>query len=350
MTQAGKLALYTRGARSLTSEDIIFAVRKDITKVARLKEFLSWKDLRKSARPGAEDGGASSFLGGNTTNIAGNIASLGVDDDSLLTVDSSSMIEPSELLGGAGGGSLLSSIGGVPDFNKGTSTKGSTGRRRQPRIPWDVPALLVFEATSGECDLLEEEGIDPELQLELSKRLADADRITREMSREEYIEFSECRTASFTFKKAKKFRDWLNPAQYMDFRLNDEQVEILGFLAWEMVRNLTETALLLRSVRKKREGESSENLTNRSLNSNVKKSSIEKYNQINSRLSDDFGSSDRENSEESSCTLFTSPSEKTAILPEDLIEAVSLIERSRNINPYACLSIHPYRNRHLRLY
>ncbi len=29
------------------------------------------------------------------------------------------------------------------------------------------------------------------------------------MTREQYLEYSECRHASFTYKKAKKFRDWV---------------------------------------------------------------------------------------------------------------------------------------------
>ena len=39
-------------------------------------------------------------------------------------------------------------------------------------------------------------------------RLKKADDVTQEMSREEYIYYAECRQASFTFKKLKRFRDW----------------------------------------------------------------------------------------------------------------------------------------------
>lgn len=42
------------------------------------------------------------------------------------------------------------------------------------------------------------------------QRLREADEVTRKMTREEYLEFAECRQASFTYKKIKKFRDWLN--------------------------------------------------------------------------------------------------------------------------------------------
>ena len=31
-------------------DDIIFVIRKDEAKVARIKEYLSWKDVRKNAK------------------------------------------------------------------------------------------------------------------------------------------------------------------------------------------------------------------------------------------------------------------------------------------------------------
>lgn len=66
------------------------------------------------------------------------------------------------------------------------------------------------------------------------------------MTQKEYIEFAECRQASFTYKKPKKFRDWLNLGAHIDMRPNDEILEILGFIAWEMVSRLTKTALLVK--------------------------------------------------------------------------------------------------------
>ena len=76
--------------------------------------------------------------------------------------------------------------------------------------------------------------------------LQEADEVTKSMSREEYMEFAECRQASFTYKKPKKFRDWLNLGAHIDMRPNDEILEILGFIAWEMVSRLTKTALLVK--------------------------------------------------------------------------------------------------------
>jgi transcription initiation protein SPT3 len=68
------------------------------------------------------------------------------------------------------------------------------------------------------------------------------------MSKEEYMEYSECRQASFTFKKAKKFREWLSLSKFVEVRPNDDVIEILGFLAWEIVRIITETAVLVKET------------------------------------------------------------------------------------------------------
>lgn len=47
------------------------------------------------------------------------------------------------------------------------------------------------------------------------------------MTKEQYMDYSECRQASFTYKKAKKFRDWVEAP------MNDEIAEVLGYLSWE---------------------------------------------------------------------------------------------------------------------
>jgi len=65
--------------------------------------------------------------------------------------------------------------------------------------------------------------------------------MTRTMTREEYMEYTECRQASFTYKKSKKFRQWLGAV--MSVQLNEDMVEVLGYLAWEMVGQITHEAL-----------------------------------------------------------------------------------------------------------
>jgi transcription initiation protein SPT3 len=80
------------------------------------------------------------------------------------------------------------------------------------------------------------------------------------MTREEYQHYSECRQASFTYRKgnvcngiifffivrtdtskmvAKRFREFLNLPPHLDLKAGDDTVDIVGFLAFEMVRSLT---------------------------------------------------------------------------------------------------------------
>lgn len=40
------------------------------------------------------------------------------------------------------------------------------------------------------------------------EKLRVVDELTSKMSKDEYIYFSECRQASFTYKKSRKFREW----------------------------------------------------------------------------------------------------------------------------------------------
>ncbi|KAJ2767185.1 Transcription initiation protein spt3, partial [Coemansia nantahalensis] len=88
-------------------------------------------------------------------------------------------------------------------------------------------------------------------QSDALKRLKDADDITKQMTRDEYVHYSECRQASFTFRKGKRFREWANMSAYVDTKLNDEIIDILGFLTFEMVSKLTETALKIKRALEK---------------------------------------------------------------------------------------------------
>lgn len=96
--------------------------------------------------------------------------------------------------------------------------------------------------------------------------LQEADDATRQMTREEYQHYSDCRQASFTYRKgqpnisyilamklltcivllAKRFREFLNLPPHLDLKANDDTVDIVGFLAFEMVRSLTLAGLTVK--------------------------------------------------------------------------------------------------------
>lgn len=66
------------------------------------------------------------------------------------------------------------------------------------------------------------------------------------MTKEEYVTWSEYRQASFTFRKGKRFREWAGFGVVTDSKPNDDIVDILGFLTFEIVQTLTEEALKIK--------------------------------------------------------------------------------------------------------
>ena len=179
--------------------DLFFQIRHDSAKVSRLKQFLSWKDVRKTAKD-SDDKGAEAEL-----------------DDPLI---------PDPTAG--------PSVGPVD-----TTKKGKGGRTRII-LPWEIQSFFSEQVPEREDDDEEEE---EEMNSATMARLKDADERTKGMTREEYVHYSECRQASFTFRKGKRFREWAGFGIVTDSKPNDDIVDILGFLTFEIVQTLTEEAL-----------------------------------------------------------------------------------------------------------
>ncbi|RGB37058.1 transcription initiation factor IID, 18kD subunit-domain-containing protein [Rhizophagus diaphanus] len=190
-----------RGSRYMSAEDLIFLIRHDRAKVNRLRTYLSWKDVRKNAKD-------------------------------------------------TGGNDAAEEIMEEPNAAK--------ARKMKVKLSWElVNSFSEFlNADSDDEDEEELEAYNDSIQ-----RLKDADEITRAMTRDEYVHYSECRQASFTYRKAKRFREWANMSAYIDMKPNDDIIDILGFLTFEMVSTLTETAL-----RVKRDLDKDQMFHNKSLN------------------------------------------------------------------------------------
>jgi transcription initiation protein SPT3 len=63
------------------------------------------------------------------------------------------------------------------------------------------------------------------------------------MTKDEYVHYSECRQASFTYRKSKRFRDWIGMSNLIDSKPIPDIIDVLGFLTFEIVATLTEEAL-----------------------------------------------------------------------------------------------------------
>lgn len=207
LLQATKTAA-SRGTRSIAAEDVIFLIRHDRAKVNRLITYLSWKDVRKNTKD--EGGGTESFI---------------------------------EQDGAAGGGAATAS--------NDQSKMLTRYRKLKIRLPWEVQFMFSEQhlETAEEAEAVDDE--EKAATLASLKRLKMADERTKYMTKEEYVHWSECRQASFTFRKAKKFREWALISQICESRPNDDVVDILGFLTFEIVCSLTEEAMGIKSAEEK---------------------------------------------------------------------------------------------------
>ncbi|RYO95833.1 hypothetical protein DL764_007585 [Monosporascus ibericus] len=189
-----------RGVRTITINDLIFQIRDDAPKVSRLRTFLSWKDVRKSAKDSDEKGAD---------------ADIGVGDDPA---------------GGAMPG------GPVEEAAK-------KNKKAKVKLPWEPSSFYNQEVPERDDEEDEEE---EEMNFITLQRLQKADERTKAMTREEYVTWSEYRQASFTYRKGKRFREWAGFGIVTDSKPSDDIVDILGFLTFEMVQTLTEEALRIK--------------------------------------------------------------------------------------------------------
>lgn len=203
LVQATKTASL-RGTRSIAPEDVIFLIRHDKAKVIRLITYLSWKDLRKNAK---DEGGGT---------------------ESLMEQES----------GGQG------AVGGPASDQSKMITR---YKKLKIRLPWEVQFMFSeqhYDADDAQ-DGDEEERAATLVSL---KRLKVADDRTKNMTKEEYVHWSECRQASFTFRKSKKFREWAQIPQICETRPSDDVIDILGFLTFEIVCSITEEAMEIKAA------------------------------------------------------------------------------------------------------
>ncbi|VEU22951.1 DEKNAAC104267 [Brettanomyces naardenensis] len=222
MLQAQKTA-NARGQRAISPEDVIFMIRHDRAKVNRLRTYLSWKDVRKNAKD--QENGEIGATGNDL-----------MDD-------------------GAGGGNTGNGGRSGDAANSGTASGGPETRamtvkqKKSLRLPWELEfmfneqPLVTTEDAQDDVDEDEREALLAEM-----KRLKQNDERTKHMTQKEYVHWSDCRQASFTFRKSKRFREWCGMSQIAESRPNDDVIDILGFLTFELVCSITEEALKIKQA------------------------------------------------------------------------------------------------------
>jgi transcription initiation protein SPT3 len=131
-------------------------------------------------------------------------------------------------------------------------SKKSSNKKAKLILPWEVQSYYSEQVPERDD---EEDNEEEEEQNEATlARLASADERTKNMTRDEYVYWSDCRQASFTFRKGKRFREWAGFGVVTDSKPNDDIVDILGFLTFEIVQTLTEEALKVKAASERHSG------------------------------------------------------------------------------------------------
>ncbi|KDN48007.1 hypothetical protein RSAG8_03023, partial [Rhizoctonia solani AG-8 WAC10335] len=178
LIQARQLAA-RKGARNVSPEDLIFLIRYDRGKVNRLRTYLGWKDVRKNAKQDGDGAGAAEGV----------------------------------------------------DLDEGQADEATTKPRKMTvKLPWDIVTVYSEVLRTGVNAKEDEDEDEDEVEAHEDSiaRLREADEATRRMTREEYVHYSECRSASFTYRKAKRFREFINLPAYLDIKPNDDSPEEHG--------------------------------------------------------------------------------------------------------------------------
>ncbi|KAH7118774.1 transcription initiation factor IID, 18kD subunit-domain-containing protein [Dendryphion nanum] len=196
-----------RGSRSISTDDLMMLIRHDRAKISRLRHFLQWKDVRRSVKDSDDKGGdAGADVGAGDADLAAGVV---------------------------GGGS-----GPGPEAGK-------KAKRAKVELVWEVQSF--FNENPPPLDDVEDEE-EEEMNFATLQRLKNADERTKNMTREEYVHWSDCRQASFTYRKGKRFKEWAGFGLITDSKPSDDIIDILGFLTFEIVQTLTEEALKVKDA------------------------------------------------------------------------------------------------------
>ncbi|KAL9082907.1 MAG: hypothetical protein Q9159_006108 [Coniocarpon cinnabarinum] len=208
------------GQRAISIDILLLVIRENKAKCDRVRNFLSWKDVRKNVKDNDNDKGDEMALAD--------------------PADPSNPTNPQEMAARGGG----------------------KHRKAKIKLPWDVHTFYAHVIPDRELADDDDPTADPDSDTEMHtttlQRLKTADDRTRNMTKEEYVHWSECRQASFTFRKGKRFREWAGIGAITDSKPSDDVIDVLGFLTYEIVEWLTENALKIKNHEEKSKGKAQE--------------------------------------------------------------------------------------------
>lgn len=120
----------------------------------------------------------------------------------------------------------------------GESNKGDAGKRL--KLAYDF--ICSIDGTGDLIALFDEQDFMDDIK---QGRLKRAERMSRCLDSQAYMEYSEARQMSFS-KKITKFKDWLGIGTSVDIKASTAVIEILSYLAYETVNEIVDLALLVK--------------------------------------------------------------------------------------------------------
>ena len=174
-----------RGGKFTSIDDILFLMKNNKYKLRRVIRYLRLKDLKSKT-----------------------VKTTSPDDDDML------------------------------DAIVGESNKGDSGKRL--KLAYDF--ISSIDGTGELIALFDGDDTMDEMK---QARLKKADRMSRCLDHQGYVEYSEARQMSFS-KKIGKFKEWLSIGTAVDIK-SSAVIEILSYLAYETVNEIVDLALLVKA-------------------------------------------------------------------------------------------------------
>ncbi|KAL6062160.1 Transcription initiation protein spt3 [Balamuthia mandrillaris] len=237
---------------ALELSDVLFLLRRERSTLSRLQQFLRWRELRIQTAASSSAAESSSSSSSSSSSV---LTTVSPEIVSTAAAASSSTIEKQQ--------TTTSTANNSDNKQKTTTSRKQANKKNDRRSTYTMNSggwrSFFVESLKSVCSDDEAEEENAELEKEEEEKgtppefekqhLRLADELTKAMSKEEYLQYTECRQASFTFKKSKKFKQWLfsnilfSSSPSSSLRITEETMEVLGYLAWEKVGGIVQEAL-----------------------------------------------------------------------------------------------------------
>jgi hypothetical protein len=220
VAEAGKSAS-RRGDTKFTANDLLFQLRKDSDRQARLRNIMRWGQLRKQVKDND-----------NASDPKPEALNELIDAEDEEGDDEASTEELAETASGSNHVAL------------------AKGVRPLPQVPWSTPYSFFPASILAEIPAITRLATEEDLESEHTALLhqLEADDIrTRDMTADEYKnKWCSARSASFTHNQKTRFRTWCGLGSIADYMAKEDVcVSMLAALVREWVQDLTNRAMAI---------------------------------------------------------------------------------------------------------